>query len=99
MVTTPLSVKKLFTTGRVTTSDDVQKLTETITTSEEVVKGTDEVHKRTKNITINEEVDKGTEKLEDIKEEVVTICWKDSNKFEVQSKGSIELFNLDHEFF
>ena len=59
----------------------MHKLTEKITTSEEVVKGTDEVHKLTENITENEEVDKGTEKLEDMKYAVVTICSKYSDKF------------------
>ena len=58
-----LLVKKLLTTEKVTISDEVHKLTENITTGEEVVKGTDEFHKRTENITTNEEVDKGTKKL------------------------------------
>ena len=48
--------------------------TEKVTTS-------DEVKKRTEKITTNDEVDKGTEKLEDIKEAVVTIRRKDSDKF------------------
>ena len=61
VVTTPLPEKKLFTTEKVKTSDEMNKRTENITTSEEVVKGTDEVHKRTDNITTNEQVDKDTE--------------------------------------
>ena len=51
MVTTPFLEKKLLTTEKVTTSDEVQKRTENITTSEWVFKGTDEVHKRTEKIT------------------------------------------------
>ena len=58
VVTTPLSENKLLTTEKVTTSDDVHKCTENITTSEEVVKGTDEVQKLTESIATNEEVDK-----------------------------------------
>ena len=87
VVTTPLSEKTLLTTEKVTTSGEVQKRTYKITTSEEVVKGTDEFHKRTYNITTNEEVVKGYEILEYMKEAVVTICRKDSYKFEGQSKG------------
>ena len=98
VVPTPLSEKKLLTTEKVTTSDEVHKLTENITKSEEVVKGTDEVHKSTENITTNEEVDKGTEKLEDMKESVVTIRRKNSDEFEGQSKGYIVWLNLDNEF-
>ena len=60
VVTTPLSEKKLLTTETFTTSDEVHKRTDNITTSEEVVKVTNEVQKRTDNITTNEEVDKGT---------------------------------------
>ena len=45
----------------------MHKLTENITTREQVDKGTDEVHKRTDNIKTNEEVEKGTEKLKDMK--------------------------------
>ena len=48
---------------------------------------------------MDEEVDKGTEKLENMKEAVVKIRSKDSDKFEGQSKGSIGWFNLDCEFF
>ena len=88
VATTPLSENKLLTTEKVTTSDEVHKRTEKITNSEEVVEGTDEVQKLTYNITTNEYVDKGTEKLEDMKEAVVTIRRKDSDKFEGQSKGS-----------
>ena len=95
----PLQEKKLLTTENITTSDEVQKCTERIKTSEEVVKGTDEVHKLTEKITKNEEVDKGTEKLEDTKEALVTICRKYSDNFEGHSKGSTGWFNLDHEFF
>ena len=98
MVTTPLLEKKLLTIERVTTSDAVQKRTENITTSEEFVKGTDEVHKSTMNIATNEDVEKGIEKLEYMKEAVVTIRRKDSNKFEYQSKGSTGWFNLEYEF-
>ena len=61
VVTTPILEKKLLTTENVTTSDQVHKLTQKITTREEVDKDTDEVHKCTDNITTNEEVDKGTE--------------------------------------
>ena len=81
VVTTPLPEKKLLTTEKVTTSDEVHKHTKKFTTSEEVVKGTDEVLKRTENITTNGDVDKGTEKLGDMKEAVVTIRRKDSDKF------------------
>ena len=35
--------------------------------------------------------------MEDIKEAVVTIRRKDSDKFEGHSKGSTGWFNLDHE--
>ena len=98
LVTMELSEKKSLTTGKVTTSDEVHKVTEEITTSEEVVKGAYEVHKPTENITTNEKVDKNTEKLQDMKEAVVTISRKDSDNFEYQSKGYTKLFNLDHEF-
>ena len=54
VITTPLSENKLLTTKKVTTSDEVHKLTEKITTGADVVKGTDEVHKRTENIITNE---------------------------------------------
>ena len=97
VVTTPFSEKKLLTNEKVTTSDEVHKRNDNITTSEEVVKGTDEVHRRTENITTNEEVYKGTGKLEDTKEAVVKIHRKDSDKFEGRSKGSTGWFNLDHE--
>ena len=70
VATMPLSEKKLFTTEKVTTSDEVYKRTEKFTTSEEVVKGTDEFHKCTDNITTNVDVYKGTEKLEYMKESV-----------------------------
>ena len=66
----------------------MHKCTEKITTSEEFIEGTHEVHKRTKNITINEEVDKGTKSLDDMKQTVLTIRKKDSDKFKGQSKGS-----------
>ena len=52
----------------------------------------------TEKVTTSEEVEKVTEKLEDMKEAVVTICRKDSNKFEGHFKVSTGLFNLDHEF-
>ena len=71
-----------MTAEKVITSDDVQKRTENITTGEEFVKVTDEVHKRTDKITTNKEVDKGAKKLEYMKEAVVTIRRKDSDKFE-----------------
>ena len=48
--TTPLSEKKLLTTEKVTTSDEVNKRTENITTSKEVVKLNCEFHKHTENI-------------------------------------------------
>ena len=99
MFTTPLPEKKLLTTEKVKTSDEVHKRTDKITTSEEVEKGTEEVHKRTEKITTREEVDKGTEKLEDMKEAVVTIRRKDSDKSEGQSKGYTGLFNINHECF
>ena len=66
VVTAPLLEKKLLKTEKVTTSD--------------------QVHKRNENITTNENVDKNTEKLQDMKEAVVTISRKDSDKFEYQSK-------------
>ena len=95
---TPLSEKKLLTTETVTTSDEVQKLNDNITTSEEVVKGNDEVQKNTQKITTNEEDYKATDELEYMKEAVVTIDRKDSDKFKGQSKGSTGWFNLDHQF-
>ena len=76
----------------------MHKRTENITTSEEVVKGTDEVHKRTQKITTNEEDYKATDELEYMKEAVVTIHGKDSDKFMGQSKGSTGWFNLDRKF-
>ena len=42
---------------------------------------------------------KSTDELEYMKEAVVTLCGKDSDKFEVKYKGSKEWFNLDIEFF
>ena len=92
---TPFPEKKLLTTEKVTISDQVHKRIEKFTTSEEVVKCTDEVHKDTENITANEEVDKEIEILEDMKEAVVVIRRKDSDKFEVQYKGSTGWFNID----
>ena len=92
----PFLEKKLLTTKKITTRDEVHKSTEKVTTREEVVKVTDEVNKGTDNITTNEEVDKGTEKLEDMKKAVVTIRRKDSEKFEGNSKGYTGWFNLDH---
>ena len=62
VATTPFSEKKLLTTENVTTSDEVHKRTDKITTSEEVLESTDEVHKLTDKITTNEEVDKDTER-------------------------------------
>ena len=94
----PMSENKLLTTEKVTTSYEVHKRTEKITTSDEVVKDTDEVQKLTEKITTNDEVEKGTEELENMKEAVVTICRKDSDKFEGKSKGSTGWFNTDHEF-
>ena len=87
-----------MTTERVTTSYEVHKFTDKITTSEGVVKGTDEVHKHTENITTNEEVEKGTENLIDMKEAVIKILRKDSYKFEGKSKVSTGWFNIDHDF-
>ena len=81
MVITPFSEKTSLTTEKVTKGDEVHKCIDNITTSEEVVKVTDEIHKRTEKITTNEEVDKGSEKLEDMKEAVVIIHTKDSDKF------------------
>ena len=96
MVTTTLSEKKLLTTEKFTTSDEVHKRTEKITTSEEIDKGFYEVYKRTEKIKISEEVDKDSEKLENMKEAVVTIRRKDYNKFESQSKLYTGWFKLDH---
>ena len=45
VLTTPLLEKKLFTTEKVTTRDEVHKRTEKFTTSEGVVKVTYEVHR------------------------------------------------------
>ena len=87
VVTMPLSEKKSLKNENFTTTDEVHKCTEKFKTSKEVVKGTDEVQKLTENITTNEDVDRGTEKLKDTKEAVVTICRKDPDKFEGQSKG------------
>ena len=66
----------------------MQKLTYKIATREEFVKCTDGVHKHTEKIATNEDVEKGSENLEYMKEAVVTIRRKDSDKFEYQSKGS-----------
>ena len=85
-VTTPLSEKKLLTTEKVATFDEVHKRNEKIITIEEVVKGTDEVHKCTEKNTTNEEVDKGYEKLEYMKEAVFTIRGKDSDSLRVRLK-------------
>ena len=87
VVTTPFPEKILSTTEKFTTSDEVHKRIEKFTTNEEVIKGTDEVHKRTENITTNEDVDEATEKLENMKNAVVTIRRKDSDKFEGRYKG------------
>ena len=54
MVTKLLLEKKSLTTEKFTSSDEVHKLAENITTSEKVFKCTDEVHKPTEKITINE---------------------------------------------
>ena len=67
VVMTSFLEKTLLKTEKVTTSDEVHKYTENITTIEEVLKGTYEVYKCIENITTNEDVDKGTEKLEDMK--------------------------------
>ena len=74
----------------------MHKRTEKIPTSEEVATGTDEVHNYTEKINTNEEVDKRSEDFEDMKEAVVTIRSKYSDKFEGQSKGYTGWFNLDH---
>ena len=47
VVTTLFPEKKLLTTEKVKTSDEVHKRTGEITTREEVVEGTDEIKKRT----------------------------------------------------
>ena len=75
----------------VTTSFSEKKVfkTEKVTTS-------DDVHKCTEKIPTSEEVDKRSEDFEDMKEAVVTIRSKYSDKFEGQSKGSTGWFNLDH---
>ena len=53
MVTNSFSEKTWLTTEKVTTSDEVHKLTEKIKTGEGVVKSNDEVQKHTDNITTN----------------------------------------------
>ena len=88
VVTTPLSEKKVLTTENVTTSYEVRKRTDNIKTREDGDKGNDEVNKHTDNITTSEGVEKGSKKLENMKEALVTICRKDSDQFEGQSKGS-----------
>ena len=75
----------------------MHKHIENFTTIEEFVKGFDKFHKRTDNITTNEDVDKGTEKLEYMKEAVVKIHRKDSDKFEGKSKGYTGWFNINSE--
>ena len=57
VVALPFLEKKLLTTDKVTTSDEVHRRTENTKTSEEVVKGTNEVRKPTEKITTNEEVE------------------------------------------
>ena len=99
VVTMPLSEKKLLTTEKVTTSDEVHKRTNKITTREEVVKVNHEFYKSTERTKTNEEAEKGNEKLEDTKQSVVTIGRKDSDMVEGQSKLSTEWLNLDHEIF
>ena len=94
---TPFLEKQVLKNEKVTTSDEVQKRTDNITTSEDIFKGTNEVHKRTDKITTSEEVYKGSEKLEDMKESVVKIRRKDSDNFEGRSKGYTGWFNIDHE--
>ena len=96
---TPFLEHKLLTTEKVKTSVEVHKRTDKITTSEEVLKGTVKVHKSTENFTTNEEVEKSTEKLEDMKEGVVIIRRKVSDKFMCKSKGSTGWFNIYHGFF
>ena len=54
VVMKPFPEKTLLTTKTFTTSDEVHKCTENITTSEDVVKGTDEIYKRTGNNNTNE---------------------------------------------
>ena len=83
----------------VTTSDEVYKHTDKITSSGDIDKGTGMFHKRTEKITTSEEVDRGSEKLDDMKEAVVTIHRKDSDSFEGLSKGYTLWFNLVHDFF
>ena len=61
VVTTPLSEKKLLTTEKITTSDEVHKRTEKLTTSDDVVKGTDEVQRSTENMTTNKDSEKSSE--------------------------------------
>ena len=46
---------------------------------------------------MTKDADKGTDELEYMKEAVVTICRKDLDKFEDQSKGSTRWFNIDSE--
>ena len=72
VVTTPLSEKKLLTTENVTTSYEVHKFTDKITTSEGVVKGTDEVHKHTENITTIAEFVKGTYEVHKCTQNITT---------------------------
>ena len=97
MVTTSFSKKKVLTTEKVTTSDDVQKRTEKIKKVRRllnVMMRFTNVLRRLK----SEEVNKGSEKLEDMKEAMVTIRTKDPYNFEGQSKGSTGWLNVDHEF-
>ena len=53
----------------------------------------------TEKVTTIQEVEKGTRKLEGMKESVIVICRKYSDKFDGYSKGSIVWFNIDHECF
>ena len=50
------------------------------------------------NKSLTKDVYKGNGELEDMKEALVTIQRKDSDKFEGRSKGSTGRFNVDHKF-
>ena len=63
MVTTKLSKKKLFTTNKVTTSEEVEKVTKNLDDNKEAVVTTKLSKKKlfiTNKVTTSEEVDKGT---------------------------------------
>ena len=102
VVTMILLERKLLTTEKVASSEDVHKHNTNFDDKKEVVFITTFSNRKiltTEKVTTSEEVDKVTEKLEEMKEAVVTICSKDLDKFEGNFKVSTGWFNLDHEFF